>query len=53
MQSSQQPEESYDALVTCFQQQLYFFIRSMVYNKDDARDILQDVNIVLFKKRTY
>lgn len=53
MQSPQPSEESYDTLVTAFQQRLYFFIRSMVYNKDDARDILQDVNIVLLKKRTY
>lgn len=46
-------ELEYDRLVAQHQQKLYYFIRSMVYNAEDARDVLQDVNIVLFRKRTY
>ena len=45
--------EDYDQLVGDYQHRIFFFIRSMVYNKEDAKDILQDVNIVLFKKQAY
>lgn len=38
-------------MVTEHQNEIYVFIRSMIFNPDDARDILQDVNIVLMRKR--
>ncbi|MBT8043528.1 MAG: sigma-70 family RNA polymerase sigma factor [Verrucomicrobiae bacterium] len=41
----------FDRLVAEHQQRIYFFIRSMVFNPDDARDTLQDVNIVLYRKK--
>lgn len=44
-------QESFDQLVISHQQRLYVFIRSMVFNPSDARDILQDVNIVLIRKK--
>ncbi|MFD2160110.1 sigma-70 family RNA polymerase sigma factor [Rubritalea tangerina] len=43
----------YDRLVAVYQKPLYFYIRSMVFNPEDARDVLQDVNIILFKKQSY
>lgn len=46
-------ELAYDRSVADCQQKLYFYIRSMVFNPEDARDVLQDVNIVLFKKQNY
>lgn len=42
---------AFDRLVAEHQQRIYFFIRSMVFNPDDARDTLQDVNIVLYRKK--
>ena len=33
------------------QHRIYFFIRSMVYQPEDARDVLQDVNVILFRKK--
>jgi RNA polymerase sigma-70 factor (ECF subfamily) len=42
---------SFDELLTVFQPRLYFFIRSMVFNPDDARDVLQDVNMVILRKK--
>ncbi|MCP5537073.1 MAG: sigma-70 family RNA polymerase sigma factor [Akkermansiaceae bacterium] len=46
------PEDAaFDRLVAEHQQRIYFFIRSMVFNPDDARDTLQDVNIVLYRKK--
>lgn len=41
----------FDRLVTGHQQRIYYFIRSMVFNPDDAKDTLQDVNMVLYRKR--
>ncbi|SHJ99520.1 RNA polymerase sigma-70 factor, ECF subfamily [Rubritalea squalenifaciens DSM 18772] len=46
-------ELKYDRLVADHQEKLYYFIRSMVFNPEDARDVLQDVNMVLFRKRAY
>lgn len=43
--------EPFDALIESYQQQIYFFIRSMIFNPDDAKDTLQDVNMVLWKKQ--
>lgn len=53
MPSHQPPDgdTEFDRLVTAHQQRIYFFIRSMVFNPDDARDTLQDVNIVLYRKK--
>lgn len=48
---SNEEQAAFDALVTEHQQRIYFFIRSMVFNPDDARDTLQDVNIVLYRKQ--
>lgn len=31
---------------------LYVFVRSMIFNSSDARDILQDVNMVLIRKKS-
>ncbi len=44
-------QAAFDHLVAEHQQRIYFFIRSMVFNPDDARDTLQDVNIVLYRKK--
>lgn len=41
----------FDRSVIEHQSRIYGFIRAMVYNPEDARDILQDVNIILLKKR--
>lgn len=43
--------ETFDELVAGHQNRILFFIRSMVYQPEDARDVLQDVNIILFRKR--
>lgn len=43
--------ESFGDLIESHQQQIYFFIRSMVFNPDDAKDTLQDVNVVLWRKQ--
>ena len=43
--------ESFDDLMAGHQHRIHFFIRSMVYQPDDARDVLQDVNIILFRKK--
>lgn len=41
----------FEALLVSHQHRIYFFIRSMVFNPDDARDVLQDVNAVIIRKR--
>ncbi len=41
----------FDKLVIEHQNQIYGFIRAMIFNPDDARDALQDVNIILLRKR--
>lgn len=41
----------FDRLVTEHQQRIYYFIRSMVFNPEDAKDTLQDVNMVLYRKK--
>lgn len=41
----------FDVLLTAHQTRMYFFIRSMVFNPDDARDVLQDVNMVILRKK--
>ncbi len=47
-------DAEFDRLVAGHQQRIYFFIRSMIFNPEDARDTLQDVNVVLYrKKHTY
>lgn len=38
-------------LIADHQTRLYFFIRSMVFNPDDARDVLQDVNVIIVRKQ--
>ena len=50
---TKETSEAYDQLVADYQQRIFFFIRSMVFNKEEARDILQDVNIILYKKQSY
>jgi len=49
--SSSQDDESFEVLIESHQQPIYFFIRSMIFNPDDAKDTLQDVNVVLWRKR--
>jgi RNA polymerase sigma-70 factor (ECF subfamily) len=49
--SSQDEGDSFEALIESHQQVIYFFIRSMVFNPDDAKDTLQDVNVVLWRKK--
>lgn len=44
-------EREFDRLVTEHQQRIYYFIRSMVFNPEDAKDTLQDVNMVLYRKK--
>jgi len=56
MQPNDQPHPQpgdldFDRLVIEHQNQIYGFIRSMIFNPDDARDALQDVNIILLRKR--
>ncbi len=41
----------FDKLVIDHQSALYAFIRSMIFNPQDARDTVQDVNIVLYRKK--
>lgn len=48
---SRREDAAFDRLVMEHQQRIYYFIRSMVFNPDDAKDTLQDVNIVLYRKR--
>lgn len=43
----------FEALLTEHQRRIYFFIRSMVFDPEDARDVLQDVNIVIVRKRDH
>lgn len=45
------PAGSFEALLVQHQQRIYFFIRSMVFDPDDARDVLQDVNAIIIRKR--
>ena len=42
---------AFELLITEFQRRIYFFIRSMVFNPEDAKDVLQDVNMIIFRKR--
>ncbi|MFD0893885.1 sigma-70 family RNA polymerase sigma factor [Luteolibacter ambystomatis] len=41
----------FEELVADHQKRIYFFIRSMVFQPEDAGDILQDVNLILIRKR--
>lgn len=43
--------KDFEQLITSHQHPLYVFIRSMVFNLADARDILQDVSIILIRKK--
>lgn len=43
--------QDFVALLTACQQSLYAFIRSLVPNTTDARDILAETNLALWKKR--
>ncbi|MCW1883627.1 sigma-70 family RNA polymerase sigma factor [Luteolibacter flavescens] len=42
---------SFESLLVAHQQRIYFFIRSMVFNPEDARDVLQDVNAIILRKK--
>ncbi|MBK1884539.1 sigma-70 family RNA polymerase sigma factor [Luteolibacter pohnpeiensis] len=44
-------DESFESLLVSHQKRIYFFIRSMVFNPEDARDVLQDVNSIILRKR--
>ena len=44
-------DQTFDQLVASHQQRLYYFIRAMIYSPDDARDTLQDVNIIIYRKQ--
>lgn len=44
-------ERGVEDLLVSFQRRIYFFIRSMVYDPDDARDVLQDVNAIILRKK--
>lgn len=46
------PADSFESLLVQHQQRIYFFIRSMVFDPDDARDVLQDVNAIIIRKRS-
>jgi RNA polymerase sigma-70 factor (ECF subfamily) len=46
-----QAARNFESLLTEYQRRLYFFIRSMVFDPEDARDVLQDVNVIAFRKR--
>lgn len=50
-QRAQESIEEFDSLLVSHQHRIYFFIRSMVFNPDDARDVLQDVNAIIIRKR--
>lgn len=41
----------FESLLVAHQHRIYFFIRSMVFNPEDARDVLQDVNVIIIRKR--
>lgn len=41
----------FDAEISKIQGQLFSFIMSAVFNKEDAKDILQDTNLILCKKQ--
>lgn len=41
----------FEELIADHQKRIYFFIRSMVFQPEDAGDILQDVNLILLRKR--
>ncbi|MGB0774255.1 MAG: sigma-70 family RNA polymerase sigma factor [Akkermansiaceae bacterium] len=45
-------DQTFDQLVASHQQRLYYFIRAMIYSPDDARDTLQDVNIIIYRKQS-
>jgi len=49
--SSQDFLGDFDVLMVEYQAQIYAFIRSMVFNPQDARDVLQDVNVILYRKK--
>lgn len=40
----------FEQLLVTHQNRIYFFIRSMVFNPDEARDVLQDVNAIIIRK---
>lgn len=41
----------FESLLVSHQHRIYFFIRSMIFNPEDARDILQNVNAIMIRKR--
>jgi len=49
--STQVESVDFDTLMLNHQTRLYAFIRSMIFNPQDARDALQDVNIILYRKK--
>ena len=53
MKSDDMPKDasrSYHVLVTDFQSTLYAFISALMMGNEDARDVLQDTNLVLWEK---
>jgi RNA polymerase sigma-70 factor (ECF subfamily) len=45
-------DAEFDRLLVDHQRRIYFFIRTMVFNPDDAMDVLQDVNAIILRKRS-
>lgn len=43
--------DGFEELLLSHQPRIYYFIRSMVFNVEDARDVLQDVNAIILRKR--
>ena len=52
---SQRHDEAHEAqivqLITSYQRDIYVYARSLVVNPDDASEIVQDTNLVLWEKR--
>jgi RNA polymerase sigma-70 factor (ECF subfamily) len=44
--------DPFDGLLAEYQRRIYFFIRSMVFDPEDAKDLLQDVNMIILRKRS-
>lgn len=45
-------DPNFEELLVDHQRRIYFFIRTMVFNPDDAMDVLQDVNAIILRKRS-
>ena len=44
-------QRDFVSLLTRFQSDIYLYLRSLVLNPDEAADVLQDTNLVLWEKR--